>query len=551
MGRLGWNVAVYDIVMINKIGAMFLNIRNIWPYFATLALTAILLMSGLNRTPAHLNQDELGFSLNAYSIDHSMRDTSGQFLPLYTKHLDYFWAGPVVTYLTAILLIVFPLSESTIRLPSVLTGLSSVALAMVLIHQTFKNKTVTVIVGFLTATTPLLFMLSRVLLESVFPIPFVLLWLVLLKKSLDDKKVSFILLSGLTLGVGTHSYSAAKLYMLLYFLATLFLLIIVFKKPIKPCLYLVVGFMLPVLISLPVFFKNPDIVGHLAGYIKGFDRSVQTEQEIFGIFEPKRLVNIFTKSYLSYFGPNLLFINGDSSLIESTHKSGAFLWPILVLATIGVFVAVKTSDPIAKLILFGLISYPAGPLLVNQPQRISRGSVVIPFMIILAGYGVAYLLHSKNKKVKALLAALLVGTVVQFSFFLYDYHNLYHARSYKWFNGNIGGAMEEGIHQAQRYQSSRLYLDQNIPFVARYAKFYEIKTNTSVQWQIFNPDTAILLTPGSVAVVTASRANTMHNNDVFLEQLATIREPDNTISFYIYLYPRPRRNSSSCLSVLY
>lgn len=164
------------------------RLKNILVYAIILTLTTIIFSYGLSQTPVHLVQDELAFALNAHSITNSLHDTNGTFLPFYFKHLDTFWATPVVTYLTAVLLIFLPLSETNVRLASVLVGITSILLIMLLTQRIYRRQLLTYIAGLLAATTPALFMHSRLLLGNLYPVPFVLLWLLFLKKFIDEKR---------------------------------------------------------------------------------------------------------------------------------------------------------------------------------------------------------------------------------------------------------------------------------------------------------------------------------------------------------------------------
>jgi len=519
-----------------------LLIRKYWPYIIVLVLAAILLSYGLSKTPVHLNQDELESALNAHSIAQNLHDTSGRLLPFYPQHLVHWWANPVMIYITALILSFLPFSEISIRLASVFIGLLTIYLIMLLTQQTFnKNRLLTFMAGLLILTTPVLFINSRLLIDQFYPVPFVLLWLVLLKKFTATKQPWALFASGLFLGIGFHSYHAAKIIIPLYFIATLVYLLPNIKKSAKVYLIFLIGFILPIAISLPSFAQNPAILGHQVSYIKGFDSRVDTAQGILGAFKPDRLISVFTDSYHTYFKLDILFITGDSSLIASTQKTGAFLIPVLFLAAFGIIYAfLRRSDRLSKLILFGLLTYPIGPIIAGQPQRISRGLVVIPFMILLAIYGTAYLLQTKDKLLKILLVILFAAVAVQFSFFLHDYYGDYRVRSYDWFNRNIGGAFESGFKSAQQNKAKAIYLDQSIPFVQRYAKFYQIKSgiNLSNIQHTFNPTTLNPsdLTQNSILIIKSEHDSLIFNQANHFTKLETIFEPDNKASFYVYHY---------------
>ena len=146
----------------------------------------------LNRVPVHLNQDELGFSINAYSIAKTGMDENGRVMPIYFWHLGVMWATPAIVYLTAGVLKFFPLSEEFIRLPSVFVGLANLVLIWCLAKAYFKCEKWALAVVILLATTPVNFIHSRLLLDNLYPVPFVIAWLLCLLKYFEGKSRQFI-----------------------------------------------------------------------------------------------------------------------------------------------------------------------------------------------------------------------------------------------------------------------------------------------------------------------------------------------------------------------
>src|SRR3989344_6509142 len=117
----------------------------------------------LERTPVHLNQDELGFALNAYSIAKTGYDENGRFLPLYFWHLGVMWSTPIIVYLTSFVLKLFPLTEATVRFASVFIGIMDVVLIFYLAKKLFKKQLYGIIAAALLALTPVHFIHSRLL----------------------------------------------------------------------------------------------------------------------------------------------------------------------------------------------------------------------------------------------------------------------------------------------------------------------------------------------------------------------------------------------------
>ena len=517
-------------------GKIFQKLTTFWPHLLLILVAFFLFSYRLDKVPVHLNQDEMEFSLNAYSIAKTLRDQDGRFMPFYFWHLGDFWIKPVTIYLTAIFLKFLPLTENIIRLPSVFAGLISVSLIMILVQKLFRKTLYTLLAGVMAITTPMLFIHSRILLDHIFMVPFILLWLVFLKLYLDKRKALFIFLSGFSLGIGFHTHYSAEIFMPLYVLATLFL----FRKDlgIKSSLVFIFGFILPLLPLIPWLLKYPDTLLRKVGYAGAIDPSIDVQKGIWGVFNPARLTS-FLSSYLSYFNPKLLFISGDKSLIHSTQKHGAFLFPFAFLFVFGFLnIILRKKDTLSKLLVFGFLTYPIAPALLNEPMRIVRGISVIPFVILISFYGVSYLLETKEKLLKALLVGILVFSFLEFLFFVRGYFTEYPKESYSWFNNDIGGALESAIKSTRIRKIEDVYIDKNIYFIEKYVKFYSIKLSSdlSSRAKYFDPRSQDFSSfPAySLVVLKAENVSGRAGKVGGFEKIETIREPNGYETFYIF-----------------
>lgn len=492
----------------------------------------------LNKVPVHLNQDELEFSLNAYSIADNLSDPSGRFMPFYFWHLDSFWATPVIVYLTSITLKAFPIAESSVRLSSVLVGLFDIFIFYLLVLKIFNKRFLALIGALMLVTTPVHFIHSRLLLDNLYTVPFVLLWLYFLKTYVDSSNLLYLFSAALSLGIGLHSYHAGKIVMPIYFLAMAVFLFLQKTKKQKLLLGLT-GFFIPIVTFIPWLIKYPDTLLNQVSYIASLDKTVEAGQGIWGVFTFSRLSD-FISNYFSYFDPEILFTQGDRSLVHSTGQVGAFLFPVIFLLVFGVLqVLFKEKDKFSRLVLFGFFTYPVASAIVNDPQRISRSLVVIPFVLLLSVYGIKLLLNSKDKALKYLLPALLIVGLFQFGGFLTDYFGNYRERSYKWFNGNINGAMESVVISAKIRDVGNIYLDEHIPFVDRYFRFVALqeKVNLENKWSFYDYklDSFSDLPEKSLVVVASSHGVGISDNVVGeFERVEIIREPDGNESFYLY-----------------
>lgn len=515
------------------------RLKNSWPYLLLIVACFFLYSYCLDKVPVHLNQDEMEYSLNAYSIAKTLRDQSGKLLPFYFWHLGFFWSTPIVAYSAALFLKFLPLSEATIRLPSVFVGLSVIILAMVLAKKEFSKRGFVFLAGILTATTPLLFIHSRLLLDNLYLVPFVFLWLIFLKGFLEKEKTIYLFLSGLFLGIGLHSYHAAKIFMPLYFLITTLLF---WRKMKSRFLAFALGFSIPIILFIPWLIKYPDTLLHQVRYAGLIDKSINTEEGIWGVFNPSRIGQFLT-SYPTYLGPKILFVSGDRSLIHSTQKSGAFLFPLMFLLVFGIVsVLFKKKDVFSKLVLIGFLTYPLAPSLINDPSRISRGLTVIPFTILLSLYGFEFLLSFRERALKGFSAGIIIFVFLQFGIFVKGYFTDYPKESYAWFNGNIGGVLESAIKNTKIRKVNNIYTDENIYFIERYVKFYSIKNSSDLESRVlyFDPATEDFssLPIYSLVIISANDFREATAGAGNFEKTEGIFEPDGSESFFLYYRDR-------------
>lgn len=497
-------------------------------------MVAVLYLTGLSISPIYINQDELGNGLNALSIARTLKDTNGRLLPWYFQHLHSFWLPPLVVYPASIFLKSLPVSEFSFRISTAIIGLINVFLLGYLVFLLTKSKKLAITGSLILALTPAHFIHSRLLLGNIYPISYVLLWFIFIKKYFDKNNLKHLFLSSLFLGIGIHSYHASKIFMPLYFGITIVLSLIKKKINKKGVLIALFGFLIPIVFFLPWFKKYPEAFFSQVKYIATKDQTINAKDGYLSVIDPKRFKDIGL-NYISYFSPQILFTKGDASLIHSTHKTGVFLFPMLFLIAFGILEAIKTKDFTLKLVLFGSLLYPAAPAIINEPSRISRGLVVIPFGVLLATYGVKFMLNSKEKLLKYLLIPILVLSALQFSFFLTDYYGNYRVESASMFNANITGALEATIKGARLRNTDKIYIDNNIYFSKLYFDFaknkYEFDSeNDPVFFDSVKQDFSEF-SKGSVMVVKAGATQILGAG---FEKIETIREPNGNESFYVY-----------------
>src|SRR5262249_23027463 len=181
------------------------------------AIALLLYIPRLSDAPVYLAHDEVAFALQAHSIASTGRDLNGRVMPLYFSEPGYSTGrDPISIYATALVLRFPPglrLSESTIRLPGVLVGLLDVVLMFFVAKHLFRSDVLAVVAASLLVLTPSHFFFTRLALSVIYPLPFILIWLLCLLRFLDRKRLTFLFVSTASLGIGVYSYLASVVTM--------------------------------------------------------------------------------------------------------------------------------------------------------------------------------------------------------------------------------------------------------------------------------------------------------------------------------------------------
>ena len=457
-----------------------------------LLLVAVIYCSRLGSAPIYLASDEPIIANDIRALAATGRTLDGAFLPLFFYiPLSASWFMPAIYYWSAPFLLVLPFGEWSIRLPTAAIGVISVVL---IYHATLRmlgDRRLALVASAVLASAPAFFMLSRYALDYVYPVPFVLGWLLFLVVGLEPHRSRvWLVLAGLCLGDGLYSYIASLALMPVYLAATLVALLAARRSP-RDLAAVVAGFAVPLIVFLIWFAQHPEAFQGTA------DRYALRSLDVGAI----------AGRYLGFFNPDFLFLTGDTYLPFSTRTAGVFALASALLMAAGIYAVIAERHIIGLLVLSGFIVAPAAASILDDPGAIRRATGMLPFGAILAAFGarklatiprvpglrsggwlaggaaaaagLAYLtwigvtqdrvtprglqvaglgltllaMASFTNRVKhglLVLNTLVAAIVVQFALLQYEYHGPYRVRASPWLNGNIRGAMERMIEEAGR-----------------------------------------------------------------------------------------------------
>lgn len=438
-----------------------------------LALTSLVYGVWLAYSPIHIHEAEVLFALHARAIAATLHDANGNFLPLYF-HMpaigENVWFHPMIVYFSAIFLKVLPFSVWSIRLPSVAVGVIDVVLVYLVGLHLFHRRAYALLAAALLAMTPAHFIHSRLEMDYIYPVPFVLLWLWCLLKFDEGERPRLVWAAGLVLGVGFYSYIAAVAFMPLYLAFTWLYLFSKYPRLTVAHLTTTAAFCIPLVFLGMWRFWYPDI---FSGTVNRY--GITRSGAIVGMlrFLNYNVIQEYVSLYWNFHNPTYLFLVGSPNFQSSTRAAGVFLIPVAVFLVAGVYdVAARERTRAAWLLVAGFLTAPIPAVLVEEPFAIYREMVVLPFVVLLATFGVRRMLDAKTKAWRIAAAAALLAVPLQFGYFVKDYFTDYRLNLYVWFGGNTKGAVDKVLELNAAREVPAIYLSKTIPYAAERWQFY-------------------------------------------------------------------------------
>ena len=323
-----------------------------------MASSAALYFQRLDFAPPHTQIDEAMIAINGHAIATTGRDLGGELLPLYTQTAEHSWYQPLAIYVSALTFTMLPLNEWTVRAPTVVFALVNIGLMFALVLRLFGSVALAAIAGAMLALTPAHFIHGRYGLDYLFPITFILGWLMCLVAYRERQRPWLLVVASVILGLGFYCYISSIVMMPLYVLFTL-LMLDREQAPRRSFALVAAGF-LPLLVPFAIW-----LAGHPEAYLATVDK--------YGLYDTSQLnaaqglrstfsflsVSQRMSQYWNYFDPSFLFFGSGIKVQFSTNLVGIFLLPMAVFIGAGIFAAAKQgADPIHRLVLLGFVTAP-------------------------------------------------------------------------------------------------------------------------------------------------------------------------------------------------
>ncbi len=419
----------------------------------------VLYASGLGHTPPHLHRDEVEIALQSQSMASSGRDLDGRLFPLYfrMRHLgENVWFHPIIVYVTAFFMWFLPVTEPAFRFPTTVVATLNVVLMYFVARRLFGTERWAFFAAALLAMTPAHFLHGRLAFDFIYPLPFVLTWVLCLLTYLDTGRPWMLFAATSALGVGVFSYVASVVMMPVYLALTG--VVLVSRRRISPrtCAIAAAGFLWPLVLWIPWVATQPTfVVDILNRYgVSGGPTPSAPAPVASSVLEVARsAIRGFRFSkiaervtlYWAFFDPSFLFlIGGFTRMTNSTRLVGVFLMPFIVLVPLGLVQMVTMRRSVISLVIFlGFALAPlAAVLTVLEAYASDRELAVLVFGVLIATYGAQRLLAMRGRFARAFAIGVVALLPLHFLFFQWHYFGDYHLRSAVFYEWNHRDALE-------------------------------------------------------------------------------------------------------------
>ena len=370
----------------------------------------------LDSAPPGMYVDEASIGYNAWAIAHFGVDEHGYHLPLYFQAFGES-KNPLYIYALVPLVRFLALTPSVERVPAAVLGSVALMFMTMAAWRLTRSYAVALFMLVLAAFTPWLTQESRVGFEVIGIVATlsVALWCLADESRLSGRRFAT---AGVFLALSIFAYSTGRLEVALF--AVVFAL--VYRRRHRLWWLTLVPIAAGYLVLGVWALVHP---GALTAEFSVINIGAD------GASLPT-LAARFITNYAQYFSPDFLFIHGDPNLRHNTGYSGMLLAVSAPLLLLGLWACWRRrSDALPRFLLLCLILAPIAASLTNTggTGHALRGAVMLPFLMLLAAYGVQAVFQLATNHVRLVAGLLLAALMVQGALYTVDMYTAYPVRA--------------------------------------------------------------------------------------------------------------------------
>ena len=378
----------------------------------------------LDLLPGGLNQDEASAGYDAYAIMKYGIDRNGNPYPV---HLVSWGSGQnaLYSYICIPMIFILGVNETSLRLPMAIIGCVSLYVLYKILNKRFNSKT-TIFGLFFLVICPWHIMKSRWGLESnLFP-DLVFIGTYFLFEYLSDKKLRYLIISSIILGLSAYSYGTSYFFLFFFVIGYLIYLLIRKEITIKHSIITlsIIGIIsIPIILFLYVNLFDKETINFLWFSIPKLN--VDRFQDV---------TNIYSDSFFESAKENmknalyLLFNQYDGLPWNGIPYFGHVYLISIPFALIGLFN--KNEKNKSLLWIFRIWLIVAVLMLLIVSPNTNRINIIFFPIIVFAIFGLVELFELSKKFEKILIPSYMIFYLVFSSYYATEWNNNLKANFY-------------------------------------------------------------------------------------------------------------------------
>lgn len=360
-------------------------------------LAALTIVAYSIHSPTQLTVDEKVFADQSRAI----ASTPSLFIHVGDEH----WLQPAAVYSAAIIRAAGGGDRSG-RIASTIVGAINVALVFIAV-RTFAAEWIAVLAALLLMGTPAHWWYARLGTDAIFPVPFVLLWLIAMLRFIQFDSPRTLALATLALGVGLYTHPTAPMLMSWLWIATVSGLIVWRRLTVRNAIAITIGFGVCLIPAATWFALHPATYNDTFGRWAIFAAHLRFPMDGLRAQMNWNTVGNRTSVFWGLLDPSFLFFASETRVIAP------FLLCVPVLVGLGVARLLTSAQPDRRLVLFAAVLVP--PIVAStfgQEHDLGMMTAMTGPLAVIAGQGLESL-KSRPRYWTAIVVLLFAVSVYQ------------------------------------------------------------------------------------------------------------------------------------------
>jgi hypothetical protein len=248
--------------------------------------------------------------------------------------------------------------------------------------------------------------------DAIYPVPFVLAWLLCLLSFFNRPRHWLMFVGALCLGAGVYTQPSAPITMAAFLIVTLAAAWIEGHRAPGVFAAALAGFAIPLLLMAPWFVLHPESYPDTMGAWAIHKAHLRSPLDGVRAFLNWNTLGARASLYWEIYNPSFLLFRSEAGAFSAKPP---MLLALAVLVPLGLkrLLTVNRAS-IAWLLLTGLATAPLAAATFGERHAIDRALPMVVFLSLLGGLGVAELLESPRTPVRVAAALLLASVPLQY-----------------------------------------------------------------------------------------------------------------------------------------